>query len=182
MTARSSIPKSDYTIPRKIRELQLMLWQKYHSKIIPYQEKLGNYNVGALLPVHISIIPYQEKLGNYNSVTFPSIAICIIPYQEKLGNYNSSPSEIVCPAIIPYQEKSAPSPKVAAPIFGAQKSIFHVFWVYHIFLFFAKKPAPTVFRQGCFSVLRFDFKQVAELNSASSALRNSVHFHPIVDL
>ena len=126
----------NYTIPRKIRELQSVGRLKASYCIIPYQEKLGNYNCCFCASNICNIIPYQEKLGNYNFELASLALLVIIPYQEKLGNYN-------------------------------QKSIFHVFWVYHIFLFFAKKPAPTVFRQGCFSVLRFDFKQVAELNSAS---------------
>ena len=35
--------------------------------IIPYQEKLGNYNLSELDPEAGIIIPYQEKLGNYNA-------------------------------------------------------------------------------------------------------------------
>ena len=34
------------------------------------------------------IIPYQEKLGNYNLWKFTISKTMIIPYQEKLGNYN----------------------------------------------------------------------------------------------
>ena len=34
--------------------------------IIPYQEKLGNYNVRQHFNTGAQIIPYQEKLGNYN--------------------------------------------------------------------------------------------------------------------
>ena len=34
--------------------------------IIPYQEKLGNYNIASAYFLPVSIIPYQEKLGNYN--------------------------------------------------------------------------------------------------------------------
>ena len=56
--------------------------------IIPYQEKLGNYNnVGEHYKTSI-IIPYQEKLGNYNTMTNTVQVLPIIPYQEKLGNYN----------------------------------------------------------------------------------------------
>ena len=35
------------------------------------------------------IIPYQEKLGNYNGEDIKGFFTSIIPYQEKLGNYNS---------------------------------------------------------------------------------------------
>ena len=38
----------------------------------------------------ITVIPYQEKLGNYNGSIFDYMGIPVIPYQEKLGNYNSS--------------------------------------------------------------------------------------------
>ena len=35
----------DYTIPRKIRELQWRVLYAILAVIIPYQEKLGNYNI-----------------------------------------------------------------------------------------------------------------------------------------
>ena len=56
--------------------------------IIPYQEKLGNYNQQNIKPVMKRIIPYQEKLGNYNLERLKNSLEFIIPYQEKLGNYN----------------------------------------------------------------------------------------------
>ena len=58
--------KNDYTIPRKIRELQFGSLYGVFVIIIPYQEKLGNYNWNFALSCFPSIIPYQEKLGNYN--------------------------------------------------------------------------------------------------------------------
>ena len=39
-----------YTIPRKIRELQFLGVFKQKACIIPYQEKLGNYNMACDSP------------------------------------------------------------------------------------------------------------------------------------
>ena len=77
-----------YTIPRKIRELQSDSHCYSHLEIIPYQEKLGNYNSLDQQTQDILIIPYQEKLGNYNTASKNECPKSIIPYQEKLGNYN----------------------------------------------------------------------------------------------
>ena len=79
-----------YTIPRKIRELQFILFRRKFFIIIPYQEKLGNYNYPYDGAYKIPIIPYQEKLGNYNYDRNITATKTIIPYQEKLGNYNKS--------------------------------------------------------------------------------------------
>ena len=38
-----------------------------HSLIIPYQELLGNYDLGLTLIYTTRIIPYQELLGNYDN-------------------------------------------------------------------------------------------------------------------
>ena len=58
------------------------------SRIIPYQELLGNYNsVDAVWRCAV-IIPYQELLGNYNQLDGAEHVGQIIPYQELLGNYN----------------------------------------------------------------------------------------------
>ena len=56
--------------------------------IIPYQELLGNYDMGPTILNSSLIIPYQELLGNYD--IFPPTASDseIIPYQELLGNYD----------------------------------------------------------------------------------------------
>ena len=35
---------------------------------LPYQELLGNYNIGKSFAVKILDLPYQELLGNYNPV------------------------------------------------------------------------------------------------------------------
>ena len=77
-----------YTIPRKIRELQYFHFTIHRFVIIPYQEKLGNYNLVNALTITFMIIPYQEKLGNYNQFVLTNGTTYIIPYQEKLGNYN----------------------------------------------------------------------------------------------
>ena len=60
----------------------------FHSHIITYQEKLGNYNGPGSGKTTGYIITYQEKLGNYNDFTFRTLKGSIITYQEKLGNYN----------------------------------------------------------------------------------------------
>ena len=91
---------NNYTIPRKIRELQ---W-RYRTEI----------------------------------------RTTIIPYQEKLGNYNAHRRYADCGAIIPYQEKSAPSPKVAAPLFGAQGP-FSICFEYTIFFFSLQRNQPRPF-------------------------------------
>ena len=45
-----------------------------NKQIIPYQEKLGNYNISLFSILSSYIIPYQEKLGNYNLLrSFPEI-------------------------------------------------------------------------------------------------------------
>lgn len=36
--------------------------------VIPYQEKLGNYNPTEQAPTEKQVIPYQEKLGNNHKV------------------------------------------------------------------------------------------------------------------
>ena len=56
--------------------------------IIPYQEKLGNYNYPDVFKNILIIIPYQEKLGNYNPISASKCEDLIIPYQEKLGKPN----------------------------------------------------------------------------------------------
>ena len=38
-----------------------------HVRIIPYQELLGNYDLGVITTYVTAIIPYQELLGNYDS-------------------------------------------------------------------------------------------------------------------
>ena len=40
---------NNYTIPRKIRELQWRYRTEIRTTIIPYQEKLGNYNNLAMM-------------------------------------------------------------------------------------------------------------------------------------
>ena len=56
----------NYTIPRKIRELQFKRQHSANVTIILYQEKLGNYNARCNSSPVLLIILYQEKLGNYN--------------------------------------------------------------------------------------------------------------------
>ena len=58
-------------------------------KIIPYQERSGNYNGAAGSPVARGIIPYQERSGNYNRSDGDLDIGEIIPYQERSGNYNT---------------------------------------------------------------------------------------------
>ena len=77
-----------YTIPRKIRELQLgrFNWERKWNYTIPRKIR----ELQSKRPRHLYgvIIPYQEKLGNYNSLSIICCEVVIIPYQEKLGNYN----------------------------------------------------------------------------------------------
>ena len=56
--------------------------------IIPYQELLGNYDLGTPDTWTEPIIPYQELLGNYDPHTLHQPLHSIIPYQELLGNYD----------------------------------------------------------------------------------------------
>ena len=37
------------------------------ASVLPYQELLGNYNIGKSFVVRIPVLPYQELLGNYNT-------------------------------------------------------------------------------------------------------------------
>ena len=84
--------EKDYTIPRKIRELQslddFVIGLLYYT--IP--RKIRELQFGRAILQIVRIIPYQEKLGNYNSNYADNSARIIIPYQEKLGNYNYSVS------------------------------------------------------------------------------------------
>ena len=95
---------SYYTIPRTVRELQLLRECRVQIGIIPYQELLGNYNFSERLASFCKIIPYQELLGNYNDLPQNLQFGIIIPYQELLGNYNSIPALVNWRRIIPYQE------------------------------------------------------------------------------
>ena len=95
---------SYYTIPRTVRELQLLRECRVQIGIIPYQELLGNYNFSERLASFCKIIPYQELLGNYNRIKETSQGFKIIPYQELLGNYNDLPQNLQFGIIIPYQE------------------------------------------------------------------------------
>ena len=94
----------NYTIPRTVRELQLLRECRVQIGIIPYQELLGNYNFSERLASFCKIIPYQELLGNYNRIKETSQGFKIIPYQELLGNYNDLPQNLQFGIIIPYQE------------------------------------------------------------------------------
>ena len=59
------------------------------SKIIPYQELLGNYDIRRVAIRMAIIIPYQELLGNYDVKFNQEPRRPIIPYQELLGNYDN---------------------------------------------------------------------------------------------
>ena len=96
--------RPNYTIPRTVRELQLLRECRVQIGIIPYQELLGNYNFSERLASFCKIIPYQELLGNYNTTNWRRFAAPIIPYQELLGNYNLHGEELTAESIIPYQE------------------------------------------------------------------------------
>ena len=74
--------RGNYTIPRKIRELQFVRESRSHFSIIPYQEKLGNYNSLTVNTRNVFIIPYQEKLGNYN-YSAPSISTEVLYHTKK---------------------------------------------------------------------------------------------------
>ena len=74
------------------------------QSIIPYQELLGNYNLGKIVDRCRYIIPYQELLGNYNTPVKSYWNAVIIPYQELLGNYNYEMEDLTWQRIIPYQE------------------------------------------------------------------------------
>ena len=96
--------RPNYTIPRTVRELQLLRECRVQIGIIPYQELLGNYNFSERLASFCKIIPYQELLGNYNSIPALVNWRRIIPYQELLGNYNTTNWRRFAAPIIPYQE------------------------------------------------------------------------------
>ena len=75
------------------------------SRIIPYQERLGSYNLPVTSPHAASIIPYQERLGSYNLRRVLLRVQHIIPYQERLGSYNRRNAGQPGQSIIPYQER-----------------------------------------------------------------------------
>ena len=65
----------------------------YHDhpggKIIPLQEKKGNYDAEACPLCKAGIIPLQEKKGNYDRRRDFHQLRQIIPLQEKKGNYDA---------------------------------------------------------------------------------------------
>ena len=73
------------------------LRHRLETRIIPYQELLGNYDCGRGRGRRGRIIPYQELLGNYyfQRPVFP--LYLIIPYQELLGNYDASWQTLTAP-------------------------------------------------------------------------------------
>ena len=82
------VHKHDYTIPRTIRELQHRQRKRVatvHYTIPRTIRELQHHRVAVRIP---NIIPYQEQLGNYNYLDNDTIPHFIIPYQEQLGNYN----------------------------------------------------------------------------------------------
>ena len=82
------IRETYYTIPRNNRELQQGGINATDSKIIPYQEIIGNYSRSTATCSLLDIIPYQEIIGNYSPMQPHDISQAIIPYQEIIGNYS----------------------------------------------------------------------------------------------
>ena len=150
--------------------------------IIPYQEKLGNYNNIMIIYPEKQIIPYQEKLGNYNGHVRLLRLRLIIPYQEKLGNYNSSWTAVVIAQIIPYQEKSAPSPQSRRADIWCAEIHFPCVLSIPYFSFLCKETSPDRFSAGLFFCIAIRFQTSCWIKFCFPALRNSVHFHPVVDL
>ena len=68
--------------------------------IIPYQELLGNYDIGSPWMRTCSIIPYQELLGNYDFQIIDNTLRCIIPYQHNMRRiyHKFSPQVLQRPA------------------------------------------------------------------------------------
>ena len=62
----NTLQRTHYTIPRKIRELQLDLVSRAFLLHYTIPRKIRELQLGSGCIIMLLIIPYQEKLGNYN--------------------------------------------------------------------------------------------------------------------